>query len=167
MLFKRILTLFLIINSSLIIGQTIQRESHFSSAGNYSNNAGIILQSNIGEMMITTENNGQNMFIQGFVQPEPVILTSIPSLSGMGGSVYPNPVINNLVVQIYFADCSDLKIEVFDVLGKKQLFKREENQFNGYVNYELNFQSFSAGIYFVRVVSERNQFNKTFKINKI
>jgi hypothetical protein len=107
------------------------------------------------------------MFIQGFVQPEPVILTSIPSLSGMGGNVYPNPVINNLVVQIYFADCSDLKIEVFDVLGKKQLFKREENQFNGYVNYELNFQSFSAGIYFVRVVSERNQFNKTFKINKI
>ncbi len=147
--------------------QTIQRSSVFGCAGNYSNIGTLQLQSNIGELMADTYAGSQNIFTQGFVQPEVPTATKIEqNVSGQESNVFPNPVIDKLNVQLGITDLSDVKIEVYDVLGKIQVISISNNSDNK-KNYQLDFDQLNSGFYFIRIISVKSQFNKTFKVNKI
>ncbi len=70
--------------------------------------------------------------------------------------VYPNPVINNLTID-YITQLD--KIEVYDVTGKNYIELKPENN-----NLTLDFSKFNKGIYFVKLVLNKN--TVTFKIVK-
>ncbi len=167
MAFKSIITIVLLHVSVFVFSQNIERSSYFSSTGNYKNSGTLQLQYNIGELMSDSYTGAQNMMTNGFVQPEPSLSVSVGTVINSGNCVlYPNPVSGNLFVLLELQDYSDVTSEVFDVLGKKQLTEMISNNNKGKYTGELNFEKLSSGIYFVRIISAKNQFNRTFKVSK-
>ncbi len=165
MLKSGLLLVFIFLNS-LIYSQTIQRATISSSAGSHSNPGALQLQSNIGELMIETY-TATNILTQGFAQPEPPLITvNVNQFSFADGKVFPNPVTDNLFVQLNLPNYDDVSIELIDMLGKTQLVNIIKQETIGKSIYQLNMQNIDAGIYFVRIVSVKNQLNKTVKVNK-
>jgi len=74
--------------------------------------------------------------------------------------VYPNPVIDNLNIN----HLGDIKLHVFDILGKQVL----DSSFNTGLN-SLDLSKYKSGLYFLHVefISECQQEIKTFKIIKL
>ena len=108
-----------------------------------------------------------NMLTQGFVQPEPPMITvNMNQYQSFDERVFPNPVTDNLFIQLNLPASADITIEVVDVLGKKQSVEIIKHEMVGKSSYQLNMEKFDAGIYFVHVISSDSQLNKTFKINK-
>ena len=155
----------LICLSNSIFSQAIQRGTIFSSAGHYGTSSNLQLQSNIGELMTNTFSN-QTILTQGFVQPEPPIVTFTNNYQNIDGVAYPNPVSSVLYLVLNNIINSELNIEVFDMLGNKQIVEIKNEDFLSKSQYQLHFEKFDSGIYFVRIVSQDNKLNKTFKVNK-
>lgn len=163
---KYLIFIFSLLNCLLTFSQSIQRSTSFSATGKYSNTGTLQIESNIGELMADTYNNSQYIFTQGFVQPESPLTTTTEQINPIqNGNVFPNPVSDKLNVQFELINPSDIKIEVYDIMGKVQIINISYD--TNKKNIEINFEQVSPGIYFVKIISINNQYNKIFKINKI
>jgi Secretion system C-terminal sorting domain len=165
MLRNRLLIALIFLNT-LMYAQTIQRPTISASAGNHSHPGTLQLQSNIGELMIETY-TATNIVTQGFAQPEPPLITvNVNQYTFADGKVFPNPVTDNLFIQLNLPNYDDVSIELIDMLGKIQLINILKQETIGKSIYQLNMENVDAGIYFVRIISPKNQLNKTVKVNK-
>ena len=145
--------------------QSLQR-SAFVSSGNSTSTSS--LESSIGELMVDTYSNPSNILSQGFIQNDQFsVSVNFIVLEQIQGTVFPNPVTSVLNVEIVAVDNSAVIIEVVDVLGKKHFLPLKSSLFNHKYTYELNFDGLSPGIYFVKIVDPKSQFNQTYKISKI
>jgi hypothetical protein len=145
--------------------QNIQRYA-FSSAG--AQNAGLpSVQSNMGELMADTYIVPGHMYTQGFVQNDQVAVNIDPALRDIQSNAFPNPVSSHLNITISSCQCTNLLIEIFDFSGKKLISASGSSFQSGKGVYELNLESFSNGIYFVSVRSDKEQLNQVFRITKI
>jgi hypothetical protein len=80
---------------------------------------------------------------------------------------FPNPVIDQLHIRIATSAVeSDLKFELFDLVGKKISLPYQSSSSLFNTTYSFNLSYCKAGIYFITVSSPRNTFNTTFKIIK-
>ncbi len=80
-------------------------------------------------------------------------------LIGKSINVYPNPVLDNLMITTNTADTTSIKI--FDISGKLMLSQSSAST-NG--TYQVNVQDLSSGMYFVNVST--TNLSSTFKITK-
>ncbi|CAN5463282.1 hypothetical protein BH10BAC1_BH10BAC1_10500 [soil metagenome] len=165
---QKILSLFVLLFfiNGVVFSQSIQREV-FSSAGNYNSTTTFSLQSNIGELMSSTFTNTTAVLSQGFVQSDQ-LFTNLASIdfSLVYGNAFPNPVADNLSIEFYALDCSDVVIEVYDILGKMQILETSNGFLNEKYRCDLNFNKITSGIYFVRVSSLKNNYSQIFKVTK-
>ena len=73
--------------------------------------------------------------------------------------IFPNPTDGNFVVK-HQSNQNDIKsISIFDVRSRLML-SRETNYTNGYLNEQFNISSFTTGMYFIQLVTERDIFYK-------
>lgn len=159
--------LFILFVPFALFSQSIQRHV-FSVAGNSNSTSGYTLQSNIGELMVETYLTSSNMISQGFVQNDPLgVSVNNNEIQTLDFKIFPNPVFSVLNVDITILSTSDVLIEVFDVLGKKQQTDIKCNRQNNRSVYELDFENTTPGLYFIQIRSSANQLNQTFKITKI
>jgi len=167
MILKSITTAISLFFYSLVYSQTIERSCTFGASGSSASNASIQIQSNIGELMVETYTGTSSVFSQGFAQPELPVLVSVVNYDKInGGIVFPNPVSKQLFVRLDWQNLSGVIIEVFDILGKKQLVDIKKGQFAEDSSFELNFENMESGTYFIHVISSDKQMNEVFKINK-
>jgi len=151
----------------LAYSQSIERSTISSATGSHANNGAIQIQSNIGELMVETYTGTSTVFSQGFDQPELPFFVSVVNYDQIeGGVVFPNPVSKKLFIRLNWSNISDVVIEVYDVLGKKQEVSVLQGQFAQNSSFELDFENVENGIYFIHVVASNKQMNEVFKINK-
>lgn len=163
---RQYFVLFLLCHNFCSYSQSVQRDV-LSSAGGVGNNGSITLQSNLGELMIETYSNTQHTITQGFEQPDPSILTNITLKDRvLNPRVLPNPVREKLSIDLDQIDPKDIIVDVYDVLGKI-ITTEFTKTINSDEMLELQFEYADPGIYFVRIRSEINQLDRTFKISKI
>jgi len=82
--------------------QTLSPEV-LGSAGEFAINGNFSLSWTIGEVVVSTQTNGQNTLTQGFQQPDSLSNTGIETLFGnLKVSIYPNPA--SRFVKIVFAE---------------------------------------------------------------
>lgn len=166
MLKKRFfIILIVILQCSFVFSQSIERYVFTSAGSNRSGPSSI--QSNFGELMINTYSNSSNILTQGFVQNDQLtinVYSAAPNVLEV--KVFPNPVISNLTVEFNAIYCADIAIEVYNALGEKQIYESNYSFLNEKYLCDLNFDKIMSGIYFVRMSSVKNQFNKVFKITK-
>lgn len=96
----------------------------------------------------------QNKFRDGLVCQAATGLDSEMFLSDL--RIFPNPASNKVKISFESAKTANLKLEVLDVYGHALI---EEQVFvnPNLVNYELNVEALSAGIYYLRFVQGNQQ----------
>lgn len=138
-----------------------------ASTGNFSSATGIMLSSTIGELMIATDSQSNVIMTQGFQQPEIIILGVEENELGLTLISYPNPVIDELTIELASITGIDLKIKVTDMLGRQMMIPYL-NKISSYLQkITLDMNQLSPGLYLIRLMSEDEQLIKAIKINKL
>jgi hypothetical protein len=150
----------------------------YSSAGRHVLKNNFSLNYNIGEPVVFTATGSNVILTQGFEQPDQALVTGISSVHPeMEAVVFPNPVSDQLHIHITnTTQGADLKLEVFDLVGKKISPPYQYSPAETMVKvgsssllnstFSVDLSACKAGIYFITVSSVRNALNETFKIIK-
>ncbi len=142
--------------------------SVIASTGNFSSNPSLSLTSTTGELIIKTFTQFGNTLTQGFNQPENIAVFIDKEDKLIGDTyLFPNPVIDNMTIEIRADKRKDYNIKVFDILGRNIQVPYEKNE-SGYIyRITLNMQDLSAGVYLIANTSTDNKTVSTFKLNKL
>jgi len=90
--------------------------------------------------------------------------SALPELDELASSkIYPNPVVNDLNVELNFSENIDFRLTLVNAYG--QIVKDLGNQNGNTFARTIDVSDLSAGMYLVSVVSEEGQ--RTFKFNKL
>ena len=121
----------------------------------------------IGETAVEIIGDPDFTFTQGFQQPAIKAPSTFVIPEGNGVLVYPNPVAKVLYVKLFGDVFSKFTIEVINLTGV--IVNKITLGFNDSFCYteQIDFANNKPGTYFVRVVSDDNLINRTFKIVKI
>ncbi len=141
-----------------------------ASAGDYFTSPVGSLSWTLGETVIETVENGSiNVILtQGFQQPDEIDDTvgiwELPR-SNVFVSLYPNPTIQSIRMDVKYDNSSRIKIELVDMLGRI-LNSDNLDVLKGQVsNYQLDVSSLSSGMYLFRLTSNGNLLN-SYKFQK-
>ncbi|MBI3502077.1 MAG: T9SS type A sorting domain-containing protein [Bacteroidetes bacterium] len=132
-----------------------------ASQGDYVTSAGGSLSWTLGEISGETYSSATNFLTQGFQQPDTVYVTAVSNPVEQTISVYPNPVIDNLMINFsvsgenYFA-------EVFDMTGRMLTRKYISS-----AQTKISFSPFSEGIYLLTISNAETHITYSFKIHKL
>ena len=130
------------------------------SAGTFSAFASGSMAWTVGEVMTETYSPAGYFFTQGFHQPDDLNTLAVPDLPSKTISIYPNPVINNLMIDLSLTN-SFYRIELFDMQGKlvrKELVPSQQ--------LVIPFYELSNGIYLLNIINTETQNINSYKINK-
>jgi hypothetical protein len=152
--------------------QSIERWVIGSAGGSYYDGVNNFeMDFTVGETVITTINNTNNWLTQGFQQPkEPMSWVSIQDYSDDPAQViiYPNPVIDQININIQNAQAGNYRVMVFDVLGRLLIDENIISGFDGSAKLNLNFNSYATGSYYLRILNEKKiiQTGKIIKVDQ-
>lgn len=141
----------------------------YSSAGKSVTSSGLSLSYNIGESIVFTGIGSNILLTQGFEQADKDVLTIINSpKSLLNVNVFPNPVMDQLQIRINGDKevISDLLIEVEDMVGKRIKTIPVFVTVSWDQTFSIDFFNLRTGVYMVRVSSQKEHLNKTFKVIK-
>jgi hypothetical protein len=116
----------------------------------------------IGEIMTETFSSG-NILTQGFHQPWNSISTSVASQTADDAQVFPNPVTDQVFVQLPEAKGKCI-VEIYDAQGRK-VYEMEAADQKG--NFSVPVSSFPSGVYHLNIYRSENNFKRSFTISKI
>lgn len=78
-------------------------------------------------------------------------------------NMYPNPVIENAKLSYNLPNSADVKIEVYNMIGKKVKELTKTNQLLGKHEVDIDFESYANGVYFVKLNADG--LSKTIRVN--
>jgi len=151
-----------IIQGLIVCIGIIDAQEVVSSAGNKNSAGGYQISWTLGETVIETYSNGNNILTQGFHQTN-LNVTAINELKypGIKIKVYPNP--TNHILNIQSEGKTDLKLQLalFDVNGKILLAKRIINN-----PEEVSMEKYATGNYSLKITTTEGIPLRRFKIIK-
>jgi len=161
----RILILGLLISWTTVFSQQLSHQVLVPLAG-IVNDSKISFSQTVGETAVEVAECSWYIFTQGFQQPR-IKLSNEDVPQGTGASVYPNPVVDFLTVELFGESGRTFKIDIINITGKVVFTDRLTfiNQFWHKEQYDMD--AFIRGFYLIRISSEDGFMNRTFKIEKI
>lgn len=139
-------------------GQSLDR-SVVASGGNYSQIGGINLSSTVGEVAVTTLSMASSALTQGFQQPDGLFVRIVDPVTGtVSWNAYPNPVSNQLTLELSSTKNEDLIITCHDLLGRivlpeiSQRILASEN-----LRIQMDVHQLTPAMYFVRIFRKSDQ----------
>jgi len=143
-------------------GTPVKAQQLVSTSGDYYQNSTGSLSVSVGELAIETFSNTNNILTQGFQQTN-LVSVSIKELPDMGYqiSVYPNPVLDFVVLKIPSENIVGKQYKLYDMNGKVLEIKLIEE-----TETEISFSKLAPATYFIKVVEGVDEL-KTFKIVKL
>lgn len=156
-----ILTLLLITTTAL--AQNVSKQV-IGSTGMAINNNSHTINFTVGESVVGVMQNTITInqgFWDAFLNNETLSVASSPLINGI--TYYPNPVVNDLIINFNNEISSDFDVVLYDVSGRRIFGKT----LNSYVKrHKINMSSFSKGTYIMQLSSKTNSYNKSIKILK-
>ena len=149
--------------AAMVSAQSISPQV-IASAGTHYSNGSAQLSWTIGEPVITTVSNGNNIITQGFHQTL-LTVTSVEeqSVAGMNVTVYPNPTSDLLNIN-FVNNLKDLQMDLFDMSGKL-LQARKVGAVES--NVQISMSDYARANYLLRVYSIDGSVNYTYKVQKM
>ncbi len=147
---------------SCLFSQTIQPEV-LSSSGDFYSNSSAQLSFTFGEMIVETVSSSSNIITQGFQQPEQESVGIEETKNQLHVVLYPNPSKELLNIDLSEKEF-EINLTIYDATGKviKQQYIPSWQQ-----KVTLNINSFSSGYYIMTLVSSDNQYQSSYKLQKI
>ncbi|WP_439152888.1 T9SS type A sorting domain-containing protein [Winogradskyella sp.] len=154
-------SMILIIVSLLYSGFIMAQESSNTSGGDATGNGGSVAYS-VGQLVYTTNSNSSVTVTQGVQQAFEIFTLDIKdNLFNLSLSVYPNPTLENITLQIGDYNSEKLSYQLFDMQGKQLSKGRIVAQ-----QTQINMKSLPTATYFINVVNQENKKVQSFKIIK-
>ncbi len=120
----------------------------------------------VGETAVEVVGCTEYLFTQGFQQPR-MKRVEIKQPEGSGIKVYPNPVSDYVVVELYGEKEKAFSIEIINIMGKVIRTDRRVFYDQFWYREPQNVGDLIRGFYLIRVTSDDGMINRTFKIEKI
>lgn len=160
---KIIFTLLPFAAATIVNGQSISPQVIASAGTHYTGSNGQ-LSWTIGEPVITTVSNGNNIITQGFHQTL-LNVTSVEeqSIAGVNVTVFPNPTSDVLNINLT-NNLKDLQMDLIDMAGKL-LQARGIGATEG--NVQISMTEYARANYLLRVYSTDGSVNYTYKVQKM
>lgn len=145
------------------IGQIVSGQNVISAAGTTAKVPGYDLTWTVGEPVVSTFTQTPYVLTQGFHQPKYYVIPAVGDnkFSGLKITVYPNPVIDNLLIQTDGIEKYDLKYSVMDINGRFLRDGRIEKNLQ-----TVEMQDCTSGIYLLKVSKSDDELLRTFIIIK-
>jgi hypothetical protein len=133
-----------------------------SPAGAHSIGTNVQLSWTLGETVIESLTGTNSILTQGFQQGS-LKVTAIETTpnTGISITVYPNPVLSELILEISTSENPNFRYQLFDLDGKLILSKKVEN-----FPEIINMNNYSSGTYLLVVIKNGNEIFPKFKILK-
>lgn len=136
-----------------------------SNNGGYSSLPNGSISWSIGEPISETYNGPNQILTMGFHQPEISVSTLIQEQGNESEIlVFPNPVRDELTLNLSGLKSGKYDVSLNDVLGKL-IYKTECNVEENSTTFKMKMLEMAAGNYFIRV--NNSNYNKTVKITKV
>jgi hypothetical protein len=139
-----------------------QAQESVNASGGVATGSGGIVAYSIGQVVYTTNTGSSGSVAQGVQHAYEIFTVGIKeSELNISLSVFPNPTVNNLTLQISDYKNEKLLYHLFDIQGKSLS--------NGQVTAQqtqINTSSLPPGTYFINVVNQDNKKIQSFKIIK-
>jgi hypothetical protein len=139
----------------------LQAQESVNTSGGDATGSGGSTAYSIGQVVYTTQSGTSGTEAQGVQQPYEIFSLGNNTELNISLLVYPNPTLENLIIQINNFNNDILKFEVCDVQGKLLLDSQITEQ-----KTTINMSNFAAATYFLNVVNQKNKKVKSFKIIK-
>ncbi len=161
----RILIPGLLFSWTTVFSQQLSHQVLVPLAGLASDN-NISYSQTVGETAVEVAECSWYIFTQGFQQPR-IKLSVEDAPPGTGASVYPNPVVDFLTLELFGESGRIFKIELINITGTVIFTDKLTfiDQFWHKEQYDMD--DFIRGFYLIRISSEDGFMNRTFKIEKI
>lgn len=148
-------------------GQSLDRFV-IASTGAFGTNPANQIEYTVGEMAVTTISNGTIILNQGFQQSNPPYNTSLESqLVAINYLLYPNPTNGKTVLELESAGKIEIRLELWDMQGKKLPLLEERHSFSGNKVIELDLSSFSTGMYILKFSDLEGQILESLRLQKL
>lgn len=159
---KNILSITLIALPMLVGAQSITPEV-VASAGEHFENGNVQLSWTLGEIAVSTYDNGGNILTEGFHQPE-LLITSIEEVSelDMMVNIFPNPTSDFINIE-FTGNKTDMLVELFDMNGK-EVSRVDVDAYQ--METGINVSNMAAGGYLLRLTEENGKYVSTHQIQK-
>ncbi len=163
---KRGIFVFLALLFTLSLGA--QQVSHkvLVCAGSVVSNKGFSVSQTIGESVVELIVNESFILTQGFQQPSATIFKP-GEPSGNGVKLYPNPVQDRLMLELFGDNSLEYHITIFGFSGAIYFQNDYPCEGNFWHVITLDVSNYQRGTYFVRVVTEDKSISRLFKIEKM
>lgn len=134
-----------------------------ASAGEHYDNGSVQLSWTLGEVMIDTYDNGNNIVTQGFHQTQLTVTAIEREIVDIDMNIYPNPTSEFLNIDLGRND-KDINLQLYDMSGKL-IHKDVINAYD--TRYVLPMQSVATGKYLVQMQSVDGKLNTTHQVVKL
>ena len=135
-------------------------------AGSVVSNGDYSISQTIGEPVVKMIGIDEFILTQGFQQPSAELFKPT-NPNGSGVKVYPNPVRDNLVFELFGDQDLEYHITIFGFSGAIYYKKDYPCVGKFWHIVTLDVSSYARGTYFVRVVTEDGRISRLFKIEKM
>ncbi len=151
---------------NMALAQTTVYNNVIGCAGGEASNTNIGVCFNIGEPVIETVTIPSGFITQGFEQPEWCAFTSIEESGNFPGniSVFPNPSSEFINVHLQSESGINILAELIDMTGKILFTKTLSGKT---IAEKVDVSIYSEAIYMFRITDTKEQFTKTWKIQKL
>jgi len=128
--------------------------------------AGLSYSQTVGETAVEITGCSFYIFTQGFQQPDMNFKNEKPP-EGSGIKVYPNPVNDFVVIEMYGETARTFRFEFINVAGR--VIRSEVKSFsdNYWYSEPQDVRELVGGLYMIRITSSDGLFKRTFRIEKI
>jgi hypothetical protein len=163
---KRGIFIFIILALSLDVGAQYLSHKVLVSAGNVVLNGDYSLSQTVGEPVVELISNENFILTQGFQQPGALVFKPNDK-EGKGVRVYPNPVQDRLMLELFGDTDLEYHVTIFGFNGAIYLKNDYLCEGNFWHVVTLDVSNYQRGTYFVRVVTECGSISRLFKIQKM
>ena len=164
---KRLFTFFIITFLFIQLqGQVTLSPTVIASAGDYAEAGGISLSWTLGEVAVTTLEQGDIVLTQGFQQSYQRGVGIDLNPVDWQISAYPNPVDNQLTVRFDVREPTDFWIEIQDVTGR-MVSQKEYNEVHPGDLVRVNMGEYRSGIYLFRIFTPDRQQMRVISVSKL
>ena len=105
-----------------------------------------------------------------FVENQLIIATSVKENTHSSNiqlmDAVPNPAADQTLIRLYIENDSELKLELFDVIGNKVLELAKGEYLKGYHEFELDLSSLAAGSYIYQISCNNQRKSKRLEVLK-
>ena len=133
--------------------------------GDYFTNSAGKVSWTLGEIVTETLSASGNILTQGFQQPDLRIGDYVQELDGHILSVYPNPTLDEVIVDLSKMPAGDYSVSVFNIAGQLM----SEGNYSGGNSESINhlsFKNYAGGTYMLVLNDSNKKYQNSIKIFK-